>query len=61
MFLYEFGYGRKSKWRQSARKIEETPGIELFRGRLNFVSPEAIVGDPQLLIKFYASARLKIP
>ena len=62
LFLYEFGYGRKSKWRQSARKIEETPGIELFRGRLNFVSPEAIVGDPQLLIKiFEASARLKIP
>jgi [protein-PII] uridylyltransferase len=62
LFLYEFGYGRKSKWRQSARKIGETPGIILFRGRLNFDSPEAIVSDPQLLIKiFEVSARLRIP
>lgn len=62
LFLYEFGYGKKGKWRQSAQKINETPGIHLYKERLNFDSPETIVNDPELLIKiFEVSARLKIP
>ncbi len=62
LFLYEFGYGKKRKWRQSAPKINEFPGIELIRGRLNFESPEAIVKAPCLMMEiFEASARLRIP
>ncbi len=62
LFLYEFGYGKKGKWRQSAQKISETRGIHLYKERLNFDSPETIVNDPELLIKiFEVSARLKIP
>ncbi len=62
LFLYEFGYGKRGKWRQSARKIGETPGIKLFKERLNFDSPETILNDPEMLIKiFEVSARLKMP
>ncbi|MBC2717803.1 MAG: [protein-PII] uridylyltransferase [Desulfobacteraceae bacterium] len=62
LFLYEFGYGKKGKWRQSAQKISETPGIQLVKERLNFDSPKTILNDPEMLIKiFEVSARLKIP
>ena len=62
LFLFEFGYGKKGKWRQSAKKIDETTGIHLFRERLNFDSPKTILNDPEMLIKmFEVSARLKIP
>jgi [protein-PII] uridylyltransferase len=62
LFLYEFGYGKKSKWRQSAKKISETPGIHLEKERLNFDSPETILNNPEMLIKvFEVSAQQKIP
>ncbi len=62
LFLYEFGYGKKGKWRQSAQKISETPGIHLFKDRLNFDSSKTILNDPEMLIKiFEVSARLKMP
>lgn len=62
LFLYESGYAKRGKWRKSSEKIIETPGIHLFRGRLNFNSPEAIVNNPEMLIIiFEVSARLKIP
>jgi [protein-PII] uridylyltransferase len=62
LFLYEFGYGKKGKWRQSAKKIKEIPGLHLVKDRLNFDSPKTILNDPEMLIKiFEVSARQKIP
>ncbi|MDA3897197.1 MAG: [protein-PII] uridylyltransferase [Desulfobacteraceae bacterium] len=62
LFLYEFGYGKKGKWRQSMKKISETPGIHLVKERLNFDSPETILHNPEMLVKiFEVSARQKMP
>jgi len=62
LFLYEFGDGRKRKWRLADKKLSQIPGIMIDRGRLNFVSPETILAHPELLIQmFEASAQLKIP
>lgn len=62
LFLYEFGYGKKGKWRLSVKKISETPGIHLVKERLNFDSPETILNNSEMLIKiFEVSARQKMP
>jgi [protein-PII] uridylyltransferase len=62
LFLYEFGDGRKRKWRLADKKVSQIPGIIIERGRLNFVSPETILAHPEILIQmFEASAQLKIP
>jgi [protein-PII] uridylyltransferase len=62
LFLYEFGDGRKRKWRLADKKVSQIPGIIIDRGRLNFMSPENILARPEILIQmFEASAQLKIP
>jgi [protein-PII] uridylyltransferase len=61
-FLYEQGYSKKSK--QIKRKAIQTKvnGLEVSRDMLNFVSPEAILDSPDLLIKiFEESVRLQVP
>ncbi|MCG2759253.1 MAG: DUF294 nucleotidyltransferase-like domain-containing protein, partial [Desulfobacteraceae bacterium] len=61
-FLYEQGYSKKSK--QIKRTAIQTivDGLEVSRDMLNFVSSEAILDSPDLLIKiFEESARLQIP
>jgi [protein-PII] uridylyltransferase len=61
-FLYEQGYSKKSK--QIKRKAIQTKvnGLEVSRDMLSFVSPEAILDSPDLLIKiFEESVRLQVP
>ncbi len=62
LFLYEFGDGRKRKWRLAGKKVSQMPGIIIDKGRLNFVSPETILARPEILIQmFEASAQMKVP
>ena len=62
LFLYEFGDGRKRKWRQADGKLSQVSGVVMDKGRLNFASPEMIVARPEILIHmFELSAQMKIP
>lgn len=66
MFLYEQGYSQKRKRKFFIKTKEglqtKFDGVEIRRGRLNFVSTKKIVNSPDLLIKiFQESARLKLP
>ncbi len=62
LILYEFGFEQSGKKKSGERKLEEWPGLHLYKGGLSFNSPEHIVARPEMLIKiFEASARLKVP
>ena len=63
VFLHELGFEKKRKRRRRSRKKSAVEGLEVIKwGMLNFVTPEAIIKSPELLMKiFEESARLKIP
>lgn len=62
LFLYEYGDGRKRKRWFAGGKAGRVPGITLERGRLNFVSPETIPAQPEILMRiFESSAVMKVP
>ena len=63
VFLYELGLEKKRQRRRKSKKISNIDGLEVIKwGMLSFVSPEAIVKSPDLLMKiFEESARFKIP
>jgi len=63
IFLYELGYASGSKRKLKTKKYTTVKGLEVSgEGMLNFVSSEAILKSPSLLIEiFEESARLKIP
>ena len=63
VFLHELGFEKKRKRRRKSQKKSTVDGLEVIKwGMLNFVTPEAIVKSPDLLMKiFEESARLKIP
>jgi len=62
LILYEFGFEQSGRKKSSEKKLEEWPGLHLYKGRLSFDSPEHIVSQPEMLIRiFEASARLKVP
>ncbi|MDI6688656.1 MAG: [protein-PII] uridylyltransferase, partial [Desulfobacterales bacterium] len=59
MFLYEQSYTKKSGLKTKQVKVKE---LSIIRNRLNFRTPEDILGSPDLMIKiFEKSARLNIP
>ncbi|MBW2434457.1 MAG: [protein-PII] uridylyltransferase [Deltaproteobacteria bacterium] len=63
MFLHDLGYEKKRKRKRKSQKISAVDGLEVIKwGMLGFSGPEAIVKNPELLMKiFEESARLKIP
>jgi len=63
IFLYELGYASSSKRKRKTKKITTVKGLKVSgEGMLNFVSSEAILKSPGLLMKiFEESACLKIP
>ncbi|MBW2167130.1 MAG: [protein-PII] uridylyltransferase [Deltaproteobacteria bacterium] len=62
MFIGEQGYTEKSKLSKKLNTQTQINGLEVKRGMLNFVSSEAILDSPDLLIKiFEESARLQVP
>jgi [protein-PII] uridylyltransferase len=63
VFLHELGYEKKRKRKRKSQKKSAVDGLEVIKwGMLNFVGPEAIIKEPELLMKiFEESARLKIP
>ncbi len=62
LLLYELGFEQTGKKKPSERKIDEMPGLHLYKKRLSFDSPELIIRQPQILIRiFQASALLKVP
>src|SRR6056297_224435 len=62
LILYEFGFEQTGRKKSSGKKLEEWPGLHLYKGRLSFDSPEYIFNQPEMLIRvFEASARLKVP
>ena len=63
MFLHELGYEKKRKRKRKSQKKSAVDGLEVIKwGMLNFGGPEAIIKNPELLMKiFEESARLKIP
>jgi [protein-PII] uridylyltransferase len=63
MFLHELGYEKKRKRKRKSQKKSDVDGLEVIQwGMLNFAGPEAIIKNPELLMKiFEESARLKIP
>jgi len=61
-FLYEQGYSIKSKQIKKIAIQTKVNGLEVSRDTLNFVSPEAILDSPDLMIKiFEESACLQVP
>ncbi len=62
LLLYELGFEQTGKKKPASKKIDKFPGLHLYKGRLNFNSPELLVRDPEMLIAiFEASALLKVP
>jgi len=63
IFLYELGYASDSKRKRKTKKITTVKGLKVSgEGMLNFVSSEAILKSPGLLMKiFEESASLKVP
>jgi [protein-PII] uridylyltransferase len=60
IFLYELENARKKRRRLKGKS--GTQGIEVVKEMLEFTSSEAIVGNPELLIKiFRESARMQLP
>lgn len=62
MFIYELDQRKRLKRKNKALKETLVPGLKFNRGLLNFVSPEAILKEPLLLIYiFVESAVHKAP
>ncbi|MBC2693827.1 MAG: [protein-PII] uridylyltransferase [Desulfobacteraceae bacterium] len=62
MFIGEQAYTEKSKSAKKLNTQSQINGLEVKRGMLNFVSSEAILDSPDLLITiFEESARLQVP
>ena len=62
VFIYELDQRKRLKRKNKALKVTQVPGLKFNRGLLNFLSPEAILRDPLLLIQiFVESAAHKAP
>lgn len=62
IFIYELDQKKRLKRKNKALKETHVVGLKFNRGLLNFVSPEAILKDPLLLIRiFVESAVHKAP
>jgi [protein-PII] uridylyltransferase len=53
IFIYELDQKKRLKRKNKALKVTRIPGLKFNRGMLNFVSPEAILNDPHLLIRIF--------
>ncbi|MCP4746310.1 MAG: [protein-PII] uridylyltransferase [Desulfobacteraceae bacterium] len=62
VFIYELEQSKRAKRKNKSKKKTCVEGLYFNRGLLNFVSPEAVLNDPQLLIQiFVESATRKTP
>jgi [protein-PII] uridylyltransferase len=62
IFIYELDQKKRLKRKNKALKTTQVPGLKFNRGMLNFVSPEAVLKDPLLLMRIFAeSAQHKAP
>lgn len=62
IFLYDLSHEKKSARQMKMAAKTRTPGIEIQRGAVNFVSGEAIFHNPFLLMQiFEESARSNLP
>lgn len=62
VFIYELDQKKRLKRKNKALKETNIEGLKFNRGMLNFTTPEAILKDPELLIKiFLESAVQKAP
>jgi [protein-PII] uridylyltransferase len=62
MFLFEMEQKKRLKRKNKGLKTTEIKGLKFNRGMLNFISPEKILNNPQLLIDIFAeSAAQKAP
>ncbi len=61
-FIYELDQKKRMKRKNKSLKETDIDGLKFNRGMLNFTSPEAILKEPELLIKiFLESAAQKAP
>lgn len=56
VFIYELDQRKRLKRKNKALKTTDVPGLKFNRGMLNFVSPEAILNDPLLIVKIFAES-----
>ncbi len=62
MFVYELGYEKGIRKKKKIQKKTPIPDLDVQNSMLGFVSPLAIIKNPDLMIDiFEESARLKIP
>ena len=56
VFIYELDQKKRLRRKNKALKETEVEGLKFNRGMLNFVSPEAILNDPMLLIRIFSES-----
>lgn len=56
VFIYELDQKKRLRRKNKVLKETQIDGLKFNRGMLNFTSPEAILGNPELLIKIFAES-----
>ena len=59
IFIYELEQKKRLKRKNRALKETHITGLKFNRGMLNFTSPEAILGNPQLLVDIFLESALE--
>ncbi|MEJ2037496.1 MAG: [protein-PII] uridylyltransferase [Desulfosarcinaceae bacterium] len=53
VFVYELDQKKRLRRKNKALKETQVPGLKFNRGMLNFVSPEAVLNNPLLLVQIF--------
>lgn len=56
VFIYELDQKKRLRRKNKALKVTQVEGLKFNRGMLNFTSPEAILGNPELLIHIFVES-----
>jgi len=56
VFIYELDQRKRLKRKNKALKETQVPGLKFNRGMLNFISPEAVLNDPLLLVRIFVES-----
>ncbi len=56
VFIYELDQKKRLRRKNKALKETQVEGLKFNRGMLNFTSPQAILGNPELLIKIFVES-----
>ncbi len=59
VFIYELDQKKRMRRKNKALKETQVEGLKFNRGMLNFTSPEAILGNPELLIKIFVESAMQ--